>query len=264
MWKQAIRGVAPLTEIAAARPSSTVVLVRASVGAPELLLMRRHQRSAFGGAHAFPGGVLEESDALVVEHCAGVTPAEADALLSVENGLAYFSAAIRELFEESGVLLAAAGRHGVDLAAARNALNAGAMDWRTFVSENEVRLDCGALQYFSFWITPVALPRRFSTRFFLAAMPEDQDAEHCGGELTDSCWLSAGDALAACRAGTISLHFPTRRTLEALAPHGTPEELLRWAAGRAREGVPCIFPEIEKRHGEARVLVGGRDSGALE
>lgn len=253
-----------MSEIAVARLSSTVVLVRASGGAPELLLVRRHQRSAFGGAHAFPGGVLEATDALVAEYCAGIAPAEADALLSVENGLAYYSAAIRELFEESGVLLASVGRRSVDLAAARDALNEGVLDWRTFVVDNEVRLDCGALHYFSFWITPVALPRRFSTRFFLAAMPEDQDAEHCGGELTDSCWLSAGDALAACRAGTISLHFPTLRTLEALAPHGTLEELLRWAAGRAREGVPCIFPEIEKRRGEARVIVAGRDSGALE
>ena len=72
------------------------------------------------------------------------------------------------------------------------------------------------------------------------------------------------NSLAACRDGSISLHFPTIRTLEALAPHGTVDGLLEWAAERAREGVPCIFPEIEKRHGEARVIVAGRDSGALE
>jgi 8-oxo-dGTP pyrophosphatase MutT (NUDIX family) len=241
-----------------------VVLVRESGDAPELLLMRRHQRSAFGGAHAFPGGVLEEADALVADHCAGITSAEADALLDEQRGLAYFSAAIRELFEESGVLLATIGRHGADLAAVRDALNAGVLDWRTFVVDNQVRLHCDALHYFSFWITPEALPRRFSTRFFLAAMPEGQDAEHCGGELTDSCWLSAEDALAAYRDGSMSLHFPTIRTLEALARHATLEALLEWAACRAREGVPCIFPEIEKRRGEARVIVAGRDSGALE
>ena len=240
------------------------MLVRASGGAPELLLMRRHQRSAFGGAHAFPGGVLEAADDLVVEHCAGITSAAADALLSVENGLAYFSAAIRELFEESGVLLATVGRRGVDLAATRDALNERTLNWREFVVDNEVQLHCDALHYFSFWITPEALPRRFSTRFFLAAMPKDQDAEHCGGELTDSCWLSADDALAAHREGAISLHFPTIRTLEMLAAHATLDELLEWAAQRARQGVPCIFPVIEKRRGEARVIVAGRDSGALE
>ena len=253
-----------MTDVAAARPSSTVVLMRETGDAPELLLMRRHERSAFGGAHAFPGGVLEDADALVGDHCAGITPDEANTLLGVDLGLAYFSAAIRELFEESGVLLATVAERGVDLDAARDALNDGTLDWRSFVVDNEVQLHCAALHYFSFWITPEALPRRFSTRFFLAAMPEDQDAGHCGGELTDSCWLSANDALAAYRDGAISLHFPTIRTLEALAPHGTLEQLLEWAAARAREGVPCIFPEIEKREGEARVIVAGRDSGALE
>ena len=253
-----------MNEIREARPSSTVVLVRESANAPELLLMRRHQRSAFGGAHAFPGGVLEAADDRVVEHCAGITAAAADALLSVEHGLAYFSAAIRELFEESGVLLASIGARSADLAAARKALNEGELDWRSFVVDNDVQLHCDALHYFSFWITPEALPRRFSTRFFLAAMPADQDAEHCGGELTDSCWLSAEDALGACRDGAISLHFPTIKTLEALAPLGSVDGLLEWAASRARAGVACIFPEIEKRRGEARVIVAGRDSGALE
>lgn len=253
-----------MSDVTVARPSSTVVLVRESGDNPELLLMRRHERSAFGGAHAFPGGVLEDADSLVADQCAGITPDDADAMLGVDHGLAYFSAAIRELFEESGVLLATIGRRGVNLNAARDGLNDGTLDWRSFVADNDVRLHCDTLQYFSFWITPEALPRRFSTRFFLAAMPEDQDAGHCGGELTDSCWLSADAALAAHRDGAISLHFPTIRTLEALAAHRTLDELLEWAAARAREGVPCIFPEIEKRRGEARVIVAGRDSGALE
>ena len=253
-----------MNDVAVARPSSTVVLVRESGDIPELLLMRRHEQSAFGGAHAFPGGVLEDADALVENHCTGVTADEADSLLGVDHGLAYFSAAIRELFEESGVLLATASGCGVDFVAARDALNAGSLDWRSFVAENDLQLHCGALHYFSFWITPEALPRRFSTRFVLAAMPDDQDAGHCGGELTDSCWLSADDALAAYHDGEISLHFPTIRTLEALAPYGTLGELLGWAAARAREGVRCIFPEIETRRGQARVIVAGRDSGALE
>lgn len=241
-----------------------MVLARAAAGAPELLLVQRHERSAFGGAHAFPGGVLEPSDSRVYDRCAGVSAAEADALLDIDDGLAYFSAAVRELFEESGVLLAAVGRSGVDLAAARRALNEGTLDWQAFVDDNELQLDCGALHYFSFWITPEALPRRFSTRFFLAAMPDDQDAAHCGGELTDSCWMCAEDALAARHEGAISLHFPTMKTLESLAPHRSLADLLDWAVACSREGVPCIFPEIDKRAGEARVIVAGRDSGALE
>ena len=253
-----------MSDVAIARPSSTVVLAREAAGAPELLLVRRHERSAFGGAHAFPGGVLEDSDSRVVDHCMGVTASEADALLKVGGGLAYFSAAARELFEESGVLLAAVRRSGVDLEAARDALNDGTLDWGSFVADNDVQLHCGALHYFSFWITPEALPKRFSTRFFLAAMPDDQEAAHCGGELTDSCWLSADEALAAHRDGAIMLHFPTIKTLQALAGRRTLDELLEWAASLAQKGVPCIFPEIEKHRGEARVIVAGRDSGALE
>jgi 8-oxo-dGTP pyrophosphatase MutT (NUDIX family) len=253
-----------LIDVPVARPSATVVLVRDAENAPELLLVQRHERSAFGGAYAFPGGVLEHADARVANHCAGITPADADGLLNVADGVAWFSAAVRELFEESGVLLAEVGKPGVDLGAARDALNDGTLDWQTFVQQNSLQLQCDALHYFSFWITPEALPKRFATRFFLAAMPDGQDAAHCGGELTDSCWMTAQEALAAYRGGSIRLHFPTIRTLETLARYGTPDELIEWAASRARKGVPCIFPEIRERHGEARVLVAGQDSGALE
>ena len=252
-----------MSDVPAARPSSTVVLARHAAQAPELLLVQRHERSAFGGAFAFPGGVLEDADARVAGHCTGITPAEADSMLDTEGALAWFSAAVRELFEESGVLLAAVGRSGIDLQAARDALNDGTLDWHTFVHDNALQLQCDALHYFSYWITPEALPRRFATRFFLAAMPDGQDATHCGGELTDSRWMTAQDALAASRDGSIRLHFPTIRTLEALARHGTLDELLAWAASCARAGVPCIFPEIKERQGDARVVVGGRDSGAL-
>ena len=253
-----------MTDVAVARPSSTVVLAREGAGAPELLLVRRHERSAFGGAYAFPGGVLEDADRHVDDRCAGITAAAADALLDTQGALAYFSAAVRELFEESGVLLASGTSAVADLEAARDALNDGTLDWQAFVRDNALRLHCDALHYFSFWITPEALPRRFSTRFFLALLPEGQDAAHCGGELTDSCWMSAQDALAASGAGSITLHFPTIRTLEVLGRCGTLEELVEWAARCAREGVRCIFPEIRERQGEARVIVAGRDSGALE
>lgn len=254
----------PLSDVAVARPSSTVVLAREGRGAPELLLMRRHERSAFGGAYAFPGGVLDDADCCVGNYCAGISADEADRLLSVDQGLAYFSAAVRELFEESGVLLASVEGCGVDLETARDALNDGTMDWRSFVAANNVTLRCDLLHYFSFWITPKALPRRFSTRFFLAAMPNDQDAEHCGGELTDSRWMSAGAALDARREGSISLHFPTIKTLQSLAGLESVDAMLRWAASRTREGVSCIFPEIEMRGGRERVIVAGRDAGPLE
>jgi 8-oxo-dGTP pyrophosphatase MutT (NUDIX family) len=227
-------------------------------------MVRRHERASFGGAYAFPGGVLEEADRMVASHCGGIAAAEADALLGVSDGLDYFSAAIRELFEESGVLLADIGAADVDLDAVRDGLNQGGQDWGAFVIDNDVRLRCGALEYFSFWVTPEALPRRYSTRFFLAAMPAGQAALHCGGELTDSCWIAAQDALSARRDGRMAMHFPTIRTLESFAEHKSLDALLSWASARSAAGVPCIFPEIGKRDGKSRVIVGGSDAGALE
>jgi len=227
-------------------------------------MMRRHEKSSFGGAFAFPGGVLEGADRLVTEYCNGITREQANALLGIENGLDYFSGAIRELFEESGVLLADIGAVGIDLDAVRDGLNRGDLDWRTFVIDNSVRLHCAALYYFSFWITPEVLPKRYSTRFFLAAMPTGQEALHCRGELTESCWITARDALAAERDGSMLMHFPTVKTLESLGEFHTLDELLRWAAERAAEGVPCIFPEIGRRAGESRVIIEGRDAGSLK
>jgi len=253
-----------LSDVPVARPSSTVVLAREASGVPELLMMRRHEKSSFGGAFAFPGGVLEEADRLVAGHCGGVTREHADRLLGIENALDYFSAAIRELFEESGVLLADVAASGVDVDAIRDSLNRDDLGWDEFVIDNDVRLNCAAINYFSFWITPEALPRRYSTRFFVAAMPEGQNALHCGGEITESRWISARDALAAEREGSMPMHFPTVKTLESLAEQQTLDGLLRWAANRATKGVPCIFPEIGRRGGEARVIVEGCDAGLLK
>jgi 8-oxo-dGTP pyrophosphatase MutT (NUDIX family) len=227
-------------------------------------MVRRHEKSSFGGAFAFPGGVLEEADRLVADHCGGVTREHADRLLDIENALDYFSGAIRELFEESGVLLADIAAGDIDLNAVRDRLNRGDLGWDEFVIDNSVCLHCAALNYFSFWITPEALPKRYSTRFFLAAMPEGQDALHCGGEITESHWITARDALAAERDGSMPIHFPTVKTLESLAEHQSLDGLLSWAADCAMRGVPCIFPEIGKRGGEARVIVKGRDAGLLK
>ena len=253
-----------MNDIPEARPSSTVILARETDGAPELLMMRRHERASFGGAFAFPGGVLEPADYKVGDRCDGVTAGEAARLLSDDDGLAYFSAAIRELFEESGVLLASLGNAGIDLDAARDALNAGQLDWSVFLADNDIVLHCDELRYFSFWITPVVLPKRYSTRFFVAPMPDEQEAVHCGGELTESCWVSAAAALEAEQAGSMSMHFPTIKTLESLAAHESLPALLGWAQAQADAGVPCIFPEIGGSNADRRVIVKGKDAGVLK
>ena len=225
------------------RPSSTVVLVREAAGAPEVLMVKRHARSSFGSAYAFPGGVLEVSDGAVHDHCAGITGADANRLLDLgEHGLDYFSAAIRELFEESGVLLGSASLSPQALEEAREALNNGSLDWASFVTGNDVQLHCDRLHYFSFWITPVGMPKRYSTRFFLAELPAGQVASHCGGELTDSCWMAAQSILDARRQQTMRVHYPTRKTLTSMLPFESTTALCAWAQQCAEQGVVCDQP----------------------
>jgi 8-oxo-dGTP pyrophosphatase MutT (NUDIX family) len=248
----------PLSDIAQARPSSTVVVVRAGVTDPELFMVRRHADSSFGAAYAFPGGVVEDDDRAVHEFCAGVTETQADSRLGVKNGgLDLYSAAIRELFEESGVLLGGSENLDEDLCAIRDALNDGSERWADFVARNHLDLQCDQLHYFSHWITPVTQSKRYSTRFFLARLPEGQVAAHCGGELTESRWISAHDMLEAGRQGVVKLHFPTIKTLESLARHKTLEALLDWAESCVEWGVTSMVPAIITRDGEPEVVLPG-------
>jgi len=247
-----------VTEITYARPSSTVVLARASAREPELFMVLRHADSSFGDAWAFPGGVVDEDDAAVHEFCSGISIAEADTHLGVKaNGLELYSAAIRELFEESGVLLADTDELNEDPGMVRDALNASAESWADFVTRNSLALRCDKLHYFSHWVTPQILSKRYSTRFFLSEMPNDQIAAHCGGELTDCRWVGAHDMLEAGRAGEVDLHFPTIKTLELIARYKTLEELVEWASTCVQWGVTTMLPAVIERDGEKDIVLPG-------
>lgn len=255
-----------MTDATFARPSSTVVLVRAASGDPEVFMVRRHARSSFGMAHAFPGGVVDPEDGAVHENCNGVSSHKANTNLGVEkDGLDYYSAAVRELFEESGVLLANIDGVVEGLDAARDALNDGSDNWADFVIRNKLELHCDQLHYFSHWITPPSEEKRYSTRFFLAAIPEGQEAGHCGGELTSSCWMTAHDVLAAGRAGDITLHFPTVKTLESIARHKSLDELMDWGASAVEWGITSMLAMIIERDGRQEiVLPGDKDYPGIE
>jgi len=231
------------TETRPARRSSTVVLVRDAVNAPEIFMVRRHRKSSFGASYAFPGGVLERSDHGVHDLCAGVSSAVADRLLGVDGiGLDYFSCAIRELFEEAGVLLGQTQRSNDELGDVRKQLNDGSLSWDRFAADNKLVLHCDQLQYFSYWITPESEPKRYSTRFFLAEMPAGQHAYHDGGELIESCWMSAEAVLQACKKGEMTLIYPTRKTLERIAQLESTSALREWARSCGEAGVVCNQP----------------------
>ena len=157
----------------------------------------------------------------------GRSEADADQVLDVEaGGLDYYVAAIRELFEETGVLLANVKRPEDDLAEMRERLNCNSRTWTEFVRETGARMLCNELHYFSHWITPDQLPKRYSTRFFVAELPAGQVAYHDERELTNSMWITAADALRAGKDGTIDLYYPTRTTLQSIAMHENVAELV--------------------------------------
>ena len=243
------------------RPSSTVALVRAGSLDPEVFMVRRHERSSFGSAYAFPGGVLEPVDGMVAEHSGDLDDGAASACLGIESGgLQYYSAAIRELFEETGVLLADYSGMDESLSAVRDSLNSGEGDWAEIVRRNNLRLRCNKLNYFAHWITPPEREKRYSTRFFLAELIPGQEAMHCGGELTNSCWVTASEILSAGRRGDVVLHFPTIKTLESIARHKSLDALLDWASSSPVWGVTTMIPRVIERNGKREiVLPGDRD-----
>ena len=158
------------------------------------------------------------------------------------RAFAFWVGAVRELFEEAGVLLGGHALPAKALEDARARLNEGGLRWDAFVQDSDIKLLCDQLHYFSFWITPDAIPKRYSTRFFLAEMPVSQRASHCGRELTDSCWLTANAVLAASESGDMHVHYPTRKTLERLAPFESVSALSAWAISCSESGVPCNYP----------------------
>lgn len=221
-------------------------------------MVRRHERSSFGSAFAFPGGVVDPEDSQVGDYCDGLTDRDASSRLGIESGgLEYYSAAIRELFEETGVLLADYSDLDENLVSVRDSLNGGDGNWVEIVERGQVRLHCDQLHYFSHWVTPQSMEKRYSTRFFLAQLPAGQEAAHCGGELTESCWVTASEMLSAGRRGDAVLHFPTIKTLESIARHKTLDALMEWAASSYEWGVTSMIPRMIERNGKQEVVLPG-------
>jgi 8-oxo-dGTP pyrophosphatase MutT (NUDIX family) len=259
----------------AARDAATIMLVRDGDGGLEVCMLKRHLDSDFvGGAFVFPGGKVDEGDRgeLAQTVCAGRTDEEASELLGVESGgLAFFVAALRECFEEAGILLAyRAGATGGDLyrpqdeaaesrlARFRVEVNAGRVGFLEACERAGVTLAVDRVLYFSHWITPEPAPKRYDTRFFTACVPPGQTAIHDDYETVETVWIRPPDALARQAAGEFELIFPTIKNLQAIARFETTDLLL--AAAAAAENVPAVLPRvISDGHGVRIVLPGDPD-----
>ena len=238
-------------EAVVAKPAATVVLVREGRDGPEVLLLRRNRATGFvPGAWVFPGGRVDAADGedaladrwdgLTREGAAGRLGLGADARPAA---IAYYGAAVREAVEETGLWPGVVGGGGTDgaLGRAREALLGGGVPFSQVLEALSARLDGTAIEYIAHWVTPVAEPRRYDTRFFAARVPPGATAAHDEREMTGAAWLTPRAALARHRAGNLPMIFPTIRTLEDLCDFATVEDLLAHYRGRE---IPRVQPEI--------------------
>ena len=260
-----------MSEVLVPRDAATVMLVRDGAAGVEVFMLRRNLNSAFvGGAYVFPGGAVDDHDRHVDLDavCAGRSDRNASELLGIDpprGGLAFWVAAIREAFEEAGVLLAYDRNGGIcdwsgpEVAARfaehRKAVDAGDRRLVDVCVEEGLQLAVDAMHYFSHWITPIGPPRRYDTRFFVARAPEGHTYLHDDRETIANTWIRPVDALAAHRRGEFEIIVPTVRNLDAISRFDTTDDLLSAAA--KIETVPAILPRVVQDLDGTRILLPG-------
>lgn len=244
-------------EPVAPRPAATILMLRDGPGGPETLMLRRTRRAGFvPGAWVFAGGRVDSNDAdeAVARRLRGLGAADAARRLGLSGdaappGIAYFVAALREAFEETGLLVgvsrdgegvAGAGEDAA-VAAVRDRLLADEIDFSAALDALGAELDGGAVEYVAHWITPVQEKRRYDTRFFAARVARERRVLLHPAEMTDARWLTPGAALDLHARGELPMVFPTIRTLEDLRDFDTVEATLSAFAERA---IPAILPRL--------------------
>ena len=244
------------------RDAATVMLLRQSRGRLEVYMLRRKPTMAFApGAYVFPGGSVDPRDADEQVAWAGPDAAEWGRVFDAPPSLAMalVCAAVRETFEESGVLLAGESADSVvadttsdEWEADRRALLDRSVSLAELLARRGLVLRADLLRPWSRWITPVIEPRRFDTRFFAAALPAGQRTRDVGGEASEVAWVLPGDALQAGKRGEIRLFPPTAVTLSELADGGDLETVLTGP----RQVAP-IIPAVQLREGAVWLTVPG-------
>ena len=228
-------------------PASTILMLRqGKKGLQVFMVVRHHQIDFASGALVFPGGKADEADFAddLINHLDG---ADDDPYM---RGIQV--AAIREAFEECGILLARNTGETSLINAARLAelenfrerLNNDELTITEFVQTNNLRLACDQLVHFAHWITPDMMPKRFDTHFYLALAPDDHLAAHDGYESVGSIWIEPEAAVADAKTGKRTVIFPTLRNVEKLGHYREVAEALEKTRSQA---VVTVLPWTEKR-----------------
>ena len=213
--------------------AATLLLVRDAAGDSatgiEIFMLERPSRGAFPGLHVFTGGKVDPTDRALLAEVSWQGLGESNAALLLESDdapLSYWMAAVRECYEESGVLLGRQNGEPLSAATVRALSKSRAEEFGSLCTNLGISLDFEALQYFAHWITPETAPRRFDTRFFVARMPKGQEASFAPGETLSGEWVTPQEALARAEDGRWNLIMPTLTSLRSLLPYLCVDDLM--------------------------------------
>jgi len=227
-------------------PAATILMLRDGPdGLETFMVVRHHQIDFASGALVFPGGKVDQGDFDVRQYCHGVDDAD-------DTAVGLMAGALREAFEECGILLARpagseeliAGERLEALTPYRDRLHKGEVSLADFLEQEALVLACDKLQHFAHWITPDMMPKRFDTHFYLAAAPADHLALHDGHESVDSVWICPADATAGAKDKTYTIIFPTLMNIEMLGESRSVDEAMQMAAQR---NIVTVLPVVEQR-----------------
>lgn len=249
------------------KPAATVILARDSEQGIEVFMMKRTTAVAFAkGMHVFPGGSVDSSDHSEEIHnlCHGLDDTLASAQLGIDKGgLSYWIAAVRECFEEAGLLLGYTSGHDTygelgsradQLASHRTSLAENALNFTQILQTENIKIAADQLIYYSHWVTQPGRPRRYDTRFFIAQAPDGQVAMHDNSETVDHLWVRPSEALERHKKGELDLMFPTIKTLESLTSFRRVQDLL--AHARSKPQIPLMAPRSSTaKDGSIRLLI---------
>lgn len=237
------------------RDAATIAVLRDGDDGVEAYLMRRQSTMKFApGVYVFPGGKVQDSDR-VLDAWVGPSPDDWGARFGCDADTArgLVVAAVRETFEESGILLAGhdddtvvADTSAPDMQAARKALDIGEIGFAEFLGEQDLVLRADLLGAWSHWITPEFEPRRYDTRFFVAALPEGQVVGELPGEADHAAWVPVMKALAAVENGEAAMLPPTIQTCQEVVQHSA-AGIIAAAAARAVQPIAPRIVEIDGR-----------------
>jgi 8-oxo-dGTP pyrophosphatase MutT (NUDIX family) len=249
-----------MAEAVTPRPASTILLLRESAAEKEIevFMMVRHYEIDFNsGALVFPGGSVDKGDNEIIARSELYSGGEG---LDAAD-LSFRIAAIRETFEESGILLARprgsnslidAKKASEIEASHRAVLCEGKTTFLKVLADNGLVLALDELVPYAHWITPEGMPKRFDTWFFLAAAPPEQVGAHDGRESTDSIWVSPREALAGGESGRFKLPFPTTRNLIRLGKQPSVRAALDDMRGKP---IVTVMPVMTKINGGRQLRI---------